>query len=105
MHMSVVEPRQHETPSELDRFGAFLAAAAIEEHVVHFTDAGDLFVRDGNGFGPRIRRIIRVNPAVNIVNGTGSVLRGERFRMNQGNDRDHGKKQDRENRKEADCFH
>src|SRR5207302_55159 len=69
VHVRVVKPGHHELLMQRNRFRAFLAPAAIEQHMSHFPNAGDLSVRNGHGFGPGARRIVRVNPAVHVKNG------------------------------------
>jgi hypothetical protein len=66
MHVSIVEAGHQKLAMELNRFHAFLAAAAIEQYMVDFSDAADPSVRNGHGFGPRKRRIVGINAAVYV---------------------------------------
>src|SRR6266852_924028 len=75
MHVRIVEARHHKLAPELDRLHAFLAASAIEQDVVHLSDATDLSLADGHGLGPRMRRVIGVNAAVDVIGRAWSFLR------------------------------
>jgi len=89
MHVCIVEAGHHKLAFELDRLHAFLAAPAIEEDVAHLADATDLPVGDGHGLGPRMRRVIRVNAAVDVIGRGRSFLCHARFHVEY---RDHGYK-------------
>jgi hypothetical protein len=67
MHVRIVESGHDELTVKMNRLGAFLAAAAIEQNMVEFSDAADLVVRDGYGFGPGRCGIISVNAAVGVI--------------------------------------
>src|SRR4029077_10078810 len=81
MHVSIVETGHHKLAFELDRFHALLAAAAIEEDVIHLADAGDYSVADGHGLGPGMRGVIRVNAAVSVIGRKRSFLRRASFHV------------------------
>src|SRR6202521_95688 len=91
VHVCIVEAGHHKLAFEVDRLHAFLAASAIEEHVVHFADATDLSVADGQGLGPRMRGVICVNAAMSVIGRAGSFLRHARSRVECGNERDNNK--------------
>jgi hypothetical protein len=81
MQVRIVEARHEELTVKMNGLGAFLAAAAIEQNMVEFSDAADFVIGDGHGFGPRLRWIIGVNAAVRVINRTERFLLGANFRM------------------------
>src|ERR1700731_3138386 len=93
MHVRIIEPGHHKLAFEIDSLDAFLAASAIEEHVIHFADTTYLSVADGHGLGPRMRGIIRVNAAMSVIGRAGSFLRHTRFCVECGNERDNNKRE------------
>jgi hypothetical protein len=59
--------------------------------MVHPADTTDLSIADGQGFRPRMRRVIRVNVAMIVKGRRGSLLSDARFRVECYNDGDDGK--------------
>src|SRR5467141_5025926 len=94
MHVRIIEAGHHKLAFEIDSLHAFLAAPAIEEDVVHLSDATDLSLAYGHGLGPRMRGVIRVNAAVDVIGRGRSFLRHARLRVEC---RDHGYKGECEN--------
>src|SRR6267143_838624 len=88
MHVRIIEAGHYKLAFELDRLHAFLAAAAIEENVVHLADASDLSVADGHGLGPRLRGVIGVNAAVDKIGRARSFLCHTRFCVESRNEDD-----------------
>src|SRR5260370_330232 len=83
MDMGIIEARHYELALEIDCLDAFLAASAIRQDVVHFADAGDPSLAEGQSFGPRIRRVIGLNASVAVIDRgrRQSFLSRVRFRM------------------------
>src|SRR3981189_1337544 len=94
MHVRIIEAGHHKLAFEIDSLHAFLAAPAIEKDVVHLSDATDLSLADGHGLGPRMRWVIGVNAAVDVIGCAWSFLRHARFHVEC---RDHGYKGECEN--------
>jgi hypothetical protein len=85
MDVRIVETGHDKLALKLDGLGAFLASATFEEHVIHFANAADLAVGDGHGFCPRLRRIVGVDAAVNVVGGARAALLGASSGVKEGN--------------------
>src|SRR6266850_4742338 len=92
MHVSVVEARHHKLATELNRFHAFLAVAAIEQYVVQVADTDDLPVPDGHGFGPGMRGIVGVNAAVDVKDRVRAALLRARHGVESGCDGKRGER-------------
>src|SRR6266404_7289583 len=92
MHVSVVEARHHKVATKLNRLHAFLAATAIEQYVVQIADAADLPVGDGHGFGPGMRWIISVNPAVDVIDRVRAALLRAGHRLESPSNRERGER-------------
>jgi hypothetical protein len=91
VHVRVVEAGHHKLPTKLNRFDAFLTAAAIEQHMVQIADAANLPIGNGHGFGPGKRWIIGINAAVDVVSRTGIALRRAELRLKYRNNCKGGK--------------
>src|SRR5260370_14658131 len=102
MHVCIVEARHHKLASELDRLHAFLAASAIEQDVVSLGDTTDLSRADGHSLGAGMRRVIRVNAAVDVIGGAWSFLCHAGFRGESHSD-GNGNKQEKAG-KESDAI-
>src|ERR1700722_5931783 len=66
VHVGVIETRHDEFPFELDGFRARIVSATLEKNVIDFADAANLAIANGHSVGPRLRRVIGVDPAVKI---------------------------------------
>src|SRR5262249_53563938 len=76
VYVCVIEAGHHKFVMQGNRCCSLLAAAAIEQHVSRFSDAGDFSIGSGHGFGPWTRRIVGVNPPVSVENGLARSLLG-----------------------------
>src|SRR5260370_31569177 len=88
MHVSIIEAGHHKLGFGWDRRHALRAAAAIEQGVIHLANASDNSVADGHGLGPRMRRVIRVNPAVDVIGRERSFLCRAGFHVESRKERD-----------------
>jgi hypothetical protein len=91
MHVSVVEAGHQKLATELNRFCALLAAAAIEQYMVHFSDTADPSFSDGHGFGPRKRRIVGVDAPVYVIDRVRGTLLRAKFQLKDRNNCGGGK--------------
>ncbi len=81
MHVRVIEAGHHESAFEIDALNAFLAAAAVREHMIHLTDATDSPLADRHSLRPRMLWIIGVNASMSVVGRRWQFLRRARFRV------------------------
>ena len=75
VHVGVVEPRHDKFALELDGFSVRIVSPAFEKDEIEFANAANLAIANGHGVRPRLCRIIRVNPAVQINDGVRLGLR------------------------------
>src|SRR5260370_12746138 len=94
MHVRVIETGHYKLAFELDRLRAFLPATAFEQDVVHLADAADLSIADSHSLSPRMRRVIGVNPSVDVISRVRSFLCDAGFRVEGSNEGDDKKRED-----------
>src|SRR6266436_3495183 len=94
MYVRIIEAGHYKLAIELDRLRAFLAAAAIKQDVGHLANAGDLPLANSDSFGPRLRGVVRVNTAVDVIDQVRTSLRDAGIRVECHEEGNHRKRED-----------
>ncbi len=66
VHVGIIEAGHDEFAHELNGFGARIVSATFEQDEIDFANTTNFAIANGHGIGPRLFRVIGVNPAMQI---------------------------------------